>query len=251
MRDADCVDFLQWALPRLELRWPGFRKVRRQVCRRIARRLAELGLADVAAYREYLESNADEWSRLDGLCRITISRFWRDSAVFESLRDDVLPSLGPTVAAWSAGCASGEEPYSLVLAAADAGIKVRVLATDVDAALLDRARNACYPQSSLRNLPAELRARAFTDGCLRVAYREPVTFLRDDLRSSVPDGSFDLVLCRNLVFTYFAEPRQAEAADQLVRSLRPGGALVVGAHEEPALDELEPWPDAPSIWLRR
>jgi chemotaxis protein methyltransferase CheR len=138
MRDADCVQFLQWALPRLDLRWAGFRKVRRQVCRRISRRLAELGLSDGAAYRIYIEGNADEWDRLDRFCRITISRFWRDPAVFESLRDSVLPALGSTVSVWSAGCASGEEPYSLVLAAAEAGIAVRVLASDVDAALLDR-----------------------------------------------------------------------------------------------------------------
>jgi chemotaxis protein methyltransferase CheR len=155
MRDADCVQFLQWALPRLDLRWDGLRKVRRQVCRRISRRLAELGLSDGTAYREYIEGNADEWDRLDGFCRITISRFWRDPAVFESLRDHVLPALGPTVSVWSAGCASGEEPYSLVLAAAEAGIAVRVLATDVDPAL--------------RAMPPTVRARAFDDGCLRSA----------------------------------------------------------------------------------
>jgi chemotaxis protein methyltransferase CheR len=251
MRDADCVQFLQWALPRLELRWAGFRKVRRQVCRRISRRLAELGLSDGAAYRTYIEGNADEWDRLDRFCRITISRFWRDPAVFESLRDDVLPAHGPTVSVWSAGCASGEEPYSLVLAAAEARIAVRVLATDVDAALLDRARTACYPESSLRGVPPTLRARAFDDGCLRAAYREPVEFLRQDLRTAAPAGPFDLVLCRNIVFTYFAEGLQAEVGHRLARSLRPGGALVVGAHEAPALDELEPWPQARGVWRRR
>lgn len=251
MRDAACVEFLQWALPRLGLRWPGFRKVRRQVCRRIGRRLAELGLADAAAYRAYLESNADEWTRLDALCRITISRFWRDAAVFESLRDEVLPALGPAPGVWSAGCASGEEPYSLVLAADEAGVAVRVLATDVDPRLLERARAACYPASSLRDLPAALLARAFEDGCLRPAYREPVEFLRHDLRADAPPGPFDLVLCRNVAFTYFAEPLQREVGDRLVRSLRAGGALVVGAHEAPILDELEPWPHARGVWRRR
>jgi chemotaxis protein methyltransferase CheR len=251
VRDADCVEFLEWALPRLGLRWPGFRKARRQVCRRISRRLAELGLADLAAYRAYLESSADEWSRLDGLCRVTISRFWRDSAVFESLRDDVLPALGRSVTAWSAGCASGEEPYSLVLAAVDAGIRVRVLATDADPALLDRARIACYPESSLRELPPALRASAFDDGCLRPAHRAPVELRQHDLRACAPGGLFDLVLCRNVVFTYFAEELQREVGDRLVRSLRPGGALVVGAHEAPGLDGLEPWPDARCVWRRR
>jgi chemotaxis protein methyltransferase CheR len=251
MRDADCVEFLQWALPRLDLRWDGFRKVRRQVCRRISRRLAELGLSDGAAYRTYIEDNADEWDRLDGFCRITISRFWRDPAVFDSLRDDVLPEFGPTVSVWSAGCASGEEPYSLVLAAAEAGIAVRVLATDVDAALLDRARTACYPESSLRGVPPTVRARAFDDGCLRTPYREPVEFRRQDLRTTAPAGPFDLVLCRNIVFTYFAERLQAEVSHRLARSLRPGGALVVGVHEAPALEELEPWPHARGVWRRR
>jgi chemotaxis protein methyltransferase CheR len=251
MRDADCVQFLQWALPRLDLRWAGFRKVRRQVCRRISRRLSELGLSDGAAYRSYLEGNADEWDRLDRFCRITISRFWRDPAVFESLRDRVLPALGPTASVWSAGCASGEEPYSLVLAAAEAGIVVRVLATDVDAALLDRARTACYPESSLRSLPPAVRARAFDDGCLRAPYREQVEFRRQDLRMAAPAGPFDLVLCRNLVFTYFAERLQAEVGNRLARSLRPGGALVVGVHEAPALDELEPWPRARGVWRRQ
>jgi chemotaxis protein methyltransferase CheR len=251
VRDADCVDFLQWALPRLDLRWPGFRKVRGQVCRRIARRLAELGLADAAAYRAHLESDAGEWSHLDGLCRVTISRFWRDPAVFESLRDDVLPALGRTVTAWSAGCASGEEPYSLVLAAAEAAVTVRVLATDVDPALLDRARTACYPESSLRDLPEGVRARAFDGGCLRRTHRAAVELRRHDLRDAAPDGRFDLVLCRNVVFTYFAEELQADVGRRLARSLRPGGALVVGTHETPVLDGLERWPHARCIWRRK
>jgi chemotaxis protein methyltransferase CheR len=138
-----------------------------------------------------------------------------------------------------------------VLAASEAGTAVRVLATDVDAALLDRARTACYPASSLRGLPPTVRARAFDDGCLRTAYRGPVEFRRQDLRSAAPAGLFDLVLCRNVVFTYFAERLRAEVGHRLARSLRPGGTLVVGVHEAPALDELEPWPQARGVWRRR
>jgi chemotaxis protein methyltransferase CheR len=243
MTDAECVAFLQWALPELELRWQGFRKVRRQVCRRVTRRIAELGLSDVDAYRAYLERGEPEWEILDGLCRVTVSRFWRDRAVFEALRDLVLPELGPTVTAWSAGCASGEEPYSLVLAAVEAGVAIRVLATDVDPALLARAERAEYPQSSLRDLPDELRTRAFERGRLRPEYREPVEFVPHDVRAGAPDGPFSLVLCRNLVFTYFADGLQREIGRRLARSLRPGGALVLGIHEAlpDGLDELEPW----------
>jgi chemotaxis protein methyltransferase CheR len=189
---------------------------------------------------------------LAGLCRVTISRFWRDRAVFETLRDEVLPELGPNVSAWSAGCASGEEPYSLVLAAAEAYIEISVLATDVDPALLERAHRACYPESSLRDLPPDVRDAAFENGCLRKEYREPVQFLRHDVRDGPPDGPFDLALCRNLVFTYFAAELQREVASDLARSLRPGGALVVGARETvpDGLNALEPWPAAPGVYRR-
>lgn len=253
MTDAECVDFLQWALPRLGLRWQGFRKVRRQVCRRLSRRIADLGLSDPDAYRSYLERNAQEWDALAGLCRVTISRFWRDRAVFEALRDVVLPQLGATLSAWSVGCASGEEAYSLVLAAADASVQINVIATDVDPVLLERARRACYPESSLRDLPANLRARAFENGCLRPEYRKPVDFLRHDVRDGAPGGPFDLTLCRNLVFTYFADELQREVSRHLVRSLRAGGVLVVGAHEAlpDGLGGLEPWPATRGVYRHR
>jgi chemotaxis protein methyltransferase CheR len=251
--DAECVPFLQWALPRLRLRWQGFRKVRRQVCRRVSRRIAALGLFDADAYRVYLEANEEEWDVLAGLCRVTISRFWRDRAVFEALRDEVLPELGAAISVWSAGCASGEEPYSLVLAAADAGVEIHVIATDVDPVLLERARSACYQESSLRDLPADLRARAFDDRRLRPKYREPVDFLRHDVRHGAPRGPFDLVLCRNLVFTYFADGFQRQVGRHLTRSLRVGGALVVGAHEPlpEGLNGLEPWPAARGVYRYR
>jgi chemotaxis protein methyltransferase CheR len=250
VRDEECVGFLQWALPRLGLSWPGFRKVRRQVCRRIARRLDELGLADAAEYRSYLEGHEDEWAHLDRLCRITISRFWRDRAVFEVLRDVVVPELGPTARCWSAGCASGEEPYSLVLAAAEAGVEVDVLGTDVDAALLERARSACYSRSSLRDLPEHIRAVAFDDGCLKRRYTAPVSFRLHDVRADPPPRPFDLVLCRNLAFTYFAEESRRAVADRLREALRPGGALVVGTHETPPEGVFEPWLPRYGIWRR-
>jgi chemotaxis protein methyltransferase CheR len=252
LTDDECVALLQWALPRLELRWQGFRKVRRQVCRRISRRIAELGLGDAGAYRAYLESAGEEWDVLAGLCRVTISRFWRDRAVFEALRDEVLPELGPKVRAWSAGCASGEEPYSLVLAAAEARVEIHVVATDVDPVLLERAERACYPESSLRDLPPDLRARAFERGSLREEYRKPVEFRRHDVRDGAPDGPFDLVLCRNLVFTYLAEESQRDVGGHLVRALRPGGALVLGSHEAlpDGLNGLGPWPATQDVYRR-
>jgi len=95
MRDADCIAFLQWALPRLDLRWQGFRKVHGQVCKRLKRRMKALGLEDIAAYRARLKADPDEWAVLDGMCHITISRFFRDSRILEALALRVFQKLPP------------------------------------------------------------------------------------------------------------------------------------------------------------
>src|ERR687890_1051363 len=170
-RGEECVAFLQCALPRLGLRWAGYRKVRRQVCRRVAWRIAALGLPDHAAYRAHLAAHPEEWDVLRALTPVTISRFGRDRAVFAALAGDVLPALASgaraagrdRVRAWSAGCASGEEAYTLALLWDDGalGPPLEVLATDVHPPVLERARAARYAPSSLRELPAGLQNRGF------------------------------------------------------------------------------------------
>lgn len=255
MKDARCVEFLKWALPHLGLRWPGYRRVRRQVCRRIGARIALLGLADFAAYGAYLEDHADEWSFVDAACFIPISRFFRDREVFDRLGTEVLPDLAGSCAArgteeidcWSVGCASGEEPYSIeILWAFDVGPKfpdlaLRILAMDADTNMLGRARRGCYRPSSLKEVPPDWRQRAFhREGelyCLNPALRGDIEFLLDDVRTASPERRFDLILCRNLAFTYFAEPLQRRVLARLVGHLEAGGALVIGAREslpEPA-----------------
>jgi chemotaxis protein methyltransferase CheR len=253
MTDPECVEFLQWALPRLRLRWPGFRKVRRRVCKRLERRFRELGVPDHAAYRAYLERHADEWSVIDTLCTITISRFYRDRGVFQTIERDVLPALAqmavgrgePTLRCWSIGCASGEEPYTLSLLWR-LGLKERVpcdiqiIATDIDDEALVRARDGCYPPSSVKELPAHWPAEAFsrrTGSTPAGRTGDPVIFLHQDIRTTAPDGPFHLILCRNLAFTYFddALQRGVLATIQLVCYQR---SLVIGATEslpEPAV----------------
>lgn len=178
MQDRDCVEFLRWALPRLHLRWRGFRRVRRQVCRRLNRRLRELSLEDLEAYRSHLARHEAEWEVLDGLCRISISRFHRDRAVWDVLRDDVLPTLArvaqarrqPALMAWSAGCASGEEPYSLTavwqlgVRHGFPGLALSVLATDSDPGLLARAgtRRTIRPRTVSKSRLHVLRRGAAT-----------------------------------------------------------------------------------------
>lgn len=249
MNDAACVEFLQWALPKLSLRWPGFRKVRSQVCKRVHRRIRALGLEHTDAYRAYLETHPDEWGHLDSMCRITISRFCRDRAVFNLLHAELIPKLAQRVVArgdtllrcWSAGCAAGEEVYTLVILwergfrAGFPDLQLRVTATDVDANMLNRARDGRYQESSLKELPDSWIAAAFDSvdraHRIRSSHRGGIDWLEQDVRLAVPQGPFDLVLCRNLVFTYFAEALQLECLTRIAGEMRVGAPLVLGKHE--------------------
>lgn len=265
--DADCVAFLQTVLPQLGLRWPGFRKVRRLVCKRLGRRLRQLDIPDLSSYRTLLQSHPEEWRTLESFCRIPISRFYRDREVFEHLERDVLPALVDDAAArgrseltcWSACCASGEEPYTLAvlwqlrLQHRFSHLRLRVVATDIDAHLLERARSACYRASSLKALPPELLAEAFTRRetqlCVKNEFRA-VEFRQQDIRQATAEGEFDLILCRNAVLTYFGPALQREVMARVVARLRPGGVLVVGIHESlpEGLSGLAPWPGARAIY---
>jgi chemotaxis protein methyltransferase CheR len=258
MKDEACIQFLQWALPKMQLRWPGFRRVRSQVCKRVDRRIAELGLADAAAYRDYLHDHAVEWRVLAGLCRVTISRFYRDQAVFRYLAETVLPRLcddlhqqgEKTVRCWSAGCARGEEAYSLVLLwqmslqACYPDMRISVTATDIDPEMIRQAQRACYAFSSVKNLPPTWRQTAFEQKgdhyCLRSAYQSPVVFQQGDVEAMAFAQPYHLVCCRNLVFTYFNRERQVQFLNQLRPHMAAGGALVLGAHER-LPEELAGW----------
>ncbi len=258
--DAECVRFLQAVLPRLRMRWPGFRKVRRQVRKRLRRRLLELSLPPLAAYRDHLDEHADEWNVLDSLCRISISRFHRGIRAFEEIRSRVLPAIasaaqraGEPLHCWSAGCASGEEPFSLSMAwslelqEAVPGVALRVLATDIDPHMLERARAARYTRGSLKDLPLDWRShfeRVGDDYVLPERFRQGVELRQADVRGPAPAERFRLILCRHLVFTYFAPALQAEVLQRFLGALEPGGFLVVAPKEMlPAPGSLQPWGD--------
>lgn len=247
--EDECVRFLQWALPFLHLRWKGFRRVRGQVCKRLKKRLATLGISSLEEYRHYLHGSPHEWHTLDQLCRITITRFYRDRAVFRFLAQEVLPTLlahqsdheHPVLRVWSAGCASGEEPYTVKLvwhyelAALYPQVALQIVATDIDAALLERARAACYAFSAVKNLPESWRQEAFVktnEGyCLRESYKQGIHFTAHDIRGALQAEPFQIILCRNLAFTYYDAGLQQQVLDSLCRILQPNGVLVLGVHE--------------------
>jgi len=261
MTDNQCVNFLQWALPRIGLRWQGFRKVRRQVCKRIDKRIAELDLSSIFRYQDYLEENPREWYVLRWLCRVTISRFFRDSIIFDYFAADVFPALigyfteknCSTIRVWSCGCACGEEPYTVamlwhyVIRPKHPDLVLEIIATDIDPVLIERAKEACYPASSIREVPEEWLSEAFNEingvFCLKKYLKKYVRFGLQDIREKSPGGMYHVVLCRNLAFTYFDQEAREQSLKRLSMATEKGGVLITGRHELLAVEgpDFVPW----------
>lgn len=270
MRDEDCIAFLQMILPRLQMRWPGFRKVRSQVCKRLQRRLHVLSLNEIEDYQQYLHMHQTEWHTLDTICRITISSFYRDQAVFRFLECAVLPELAQRVSdrgydrvkVWCVGISSGEEPYTLMLLwkfacqSRFADLRLQLTATDADVNMLQRATEASYSFGSLKNLPEGWRKQAFLQHNnafqLKPEYRTGMRFLLQDVREQMPDEMFDLIMCRNLVCTYYDEALQVKLLEQMAAHLTDHGALVLGIHETmPAgITKLKAWSERLRIYRK-
>ncbi len=215
-------------------------------------------------YADLVSRDPAEREALRSLLVVTISRFFRNAKVFGRLSRDVLPQLaegGKPVAAWSAGCAAGEEPYSVRIAWEELqGPKppLRLVATDIDGVSLERAAAGCYPQSSLREVPEALRRKYFErEGesyRVREEVRRSVSFRKMDLLRDGPPGRFDLILCRNAAFTYFGPDRRSSVAAMLAASLADGGYLVLGRTEKlpgDAADLFEPAYPAEKVYRLR
>jgi chemotaxis protein methyltransferase CheR len=223
--------------------------------RRLAARMARLRLKDPGEYLQRLRSDPSECGRLIEAILIKVSSFFRDSLVFELLAHRVLPRIMARhqreqtrqIRVWSAGCAAGEEAYSVAILLAQAlededfPWLPYICATDISPQALAAAQTGRYRQESLETTQLGILDRFFrptAEGFEVIPeIRRMVHFSRDDLTSrhslAPADsvfGSFDLVLCRN-VLIYFSLELQKWVQDKLYRALNPGGYLVLGLAE--------------------
>jgi chemotaxis methyl-accepting protein methylase len=233
-------DFLRAVLPDLGLNWRRHR--RRGVRRKIADRMTSLGIRSLEAYRERLAADPAETAHFAVLLGVTISRFFREADVFRFIGEEIFPGFAgrERVRLFSAGCAGGEEPYSLALLWREKGppgVRAVILALDMDAESLARAVKGMYPVSSLKEAPENMKTEAFryVNGQWQLyrQVREMVQFYRGDFRTLGPPPNLDLAMCRNMAYTYFTRPQQREITRALADAIRPGGYLVVGAKEKP------------------
>jgi two-component system, chemotaxis family, CheB/CheR fusion protein len=234
------LDFTSYKMPTLQ--------------RRLHRRMVATKTSTLAAYRRYLLRHPDEYNRLISSFLIKVTEFFRDPALFAALRDQILPDL---IAAtrqrsshqvggwgelrlWSAGCATGEEAYSLAILVADLlgdeleQFSVRIFATDLDSDAIAFARRGVYSASAIASLPQDLVARFFdrVDGeyVVQKRVRALVIFGEHDLAQRAPFPRIDLVLCRN-VLIYFTLELQKRVLQLFAYSLRDNGYLVLGKAE--------------------
>ena len=218
------------------------------ILRRIGRRMAIRHTPSLAEYRDYLESHPPEVTELVKSLLIKVTEFFRDREAYERLRRDVFPTIleggrerGNALRLWSAGCATGEEAYTLAFLTADilgrelSDWNVKIFATDLDESAIGFARRGLYPSNLLQGLPNEYRARFFEqlDGGARVAkpIRQMVIFGQQDLSRGVPFPRIDLVICRNLLI-YFKPDLQRDVLDLFAYSLHlTRGFLFLGKAE--------------------
>ena len=213
--------------------------------RRLAVRMRAHGVQSFAAYADVLDRVPGEYDRLLDALTITVTKFFRNPETYAVLRERVVAPLGreSTVRVWSAGCASGEEPYSLALLFAErAGSRwavrlarrLRIDATDLDPGALETMRRADYAASAVDEVPPELLVRFFSAGPpyrLDPAVVRLVRPLAHDLtRDAPPDPPYHLIVCRNVVI-YFDRPTQERLFEAFAGALAPGGHLLLGKVE--------------------
>jgi len=219
---------------------------RSSLARRIRKRMQEAGVAGYVDYRDKLESSAEEFGHLFNTILINVTGFFRDTETWTFLQRELMPELladaedGREIRIWSAGCASGEEAYSLAIAFAEAlGIdetakRVKIYGTDVDDEALHDARAGLYPAKTLDALPGEMREKYFEQNGTHFAFRPDlrrrVIFGRHDLTRDAPISRLDLLVCRNTLM-YFNVETQSQVIDRFHFALRERGYLFLGKAE--------------------
>jgi chemotaxis protein methyltransferase CheR len=225
LRQICGVDLSQYKRPQMERRLRTF--------------FARQGIAKLTDCLDGLRKNKTELDALLDRVTINVSQLWRHPEQWTRLESDILPELaeaGP-VSAWSAGCSYGAEAFTLaaVCHASIPATRVRILGTDIDKRMIERARAGFFSAEDARGVDATEMERGFErvpqGWRAREALRRMMTFeLGDLLRLRPRRGAQDLIMCRNTVI-YFAEPIRDELHGRLANALRPGGYLVVGATE--------------------
>ncbi|HEV8510589.1 MAG TPA: protein-glutamate O-methyltransferase CheR [Gemmatimonadales bacterium] len=201
--------------------------------RRIAVRMRARGVHSYEDYGKLLDRDAREYQELLDALTINVTKFFRNAETWNALRPylDALAQARSSLRVWSAGCASGEEPYTIAVLLAETHAQGFIDATDIDRLSLERTRQAKYPESAFTEMPANLKRHYIVDGQPTPLVRELVQIRAHDLtREPPPRPPYDLIVCRNVVI-YFERQAQERLFQVFANALAPGGVLLLGKVE--------------------
>ena len=208
---------------------------------RLAKRLRNLGVSSFSDYVEMLKSDSEEAYHCINFLTTNVTSFFRERHHFDFIRQNLFDNAGSRpIRIWSAGCATGEEPYSIAFTADDyPGLNVSITATDLDTEVVQRARSGVYKERTVTDLTTTEKKRWFEKGAgakkglVRVVapYRNQIRFSSLNLKQPFEfDQPFDAVFCRN-VMIYFDNKLRAELLDRFARVIKPNGFLFLGHSE--------------------
>ncbi len=219
---------------------------RASLTRRVQKRMQTVGITGFGEYLDYLEVYPEEFSSLFNVILINVTSFFRDAHVWEYMAEEIVPHvidnkmIGEPIRVWSAGCASGEEAYTVAMILAEAlGLeefrsRVKIYATDVDEEALGYARMASYSEKEVANVPPEMLEKYFEKSGRRFTFhkdlRHSIIFGRHDLSHDAPISRIDLLICRNALM-YFNAEAQSKILTRFHFALADGGYLFLGKAE--------------------
>jgi len=232
----DLIYFQNWVLKEYNIDLSAYKS--NQLHRRILSLMSRVGAGSVEEYISLLKKDPTQKQRFLDFITINVTEFFRNPEIFEELSKKVKSELtcNAGLKIWSAACSIGAEPYSLAMIVdnLNPGAKHRIIATDIDNTILQKAKNGEYVSSEVKNVPKQFIDKYFVvkDEKYQVNSRikQIVDFKKHDLILENYESDFDLIVCRNVVI-YFNQDTKDKIYKKFSASLKKGGLLFVGATE--------------------
>ena len=233
----DILDFEKWVYKDFNINLSAYKS--NQLHRRILSLMSRVGVATIDEYVELLKKDKEQRQKFLDFITINVTEFFRNPEIFDDLCKSITKDLLPNnknLKIWSAACSIGAEPYSIamILDSIAAGGAHKIIATDIDNTILDRAKKGEYVLSEVKNVKPEYVSKYFTVSgekyLLSSKIKSMVTFKKHDLILDNYERDFDLIVCRNVVI-YFNQDVKNNIYMKFSESLKKGGLLFVGATE--------------------
>lgn len=233
----DLAYFEQWVFKEFKINLSAYKS--NQLHRRILSLMSRIGVNSVEEYINLLKKDSSQRQRFLDFITINVTEFFRNPEIFEELKSKIITELLPrsnSLKIWSAACSVGAEPYSLAMIMDDISPlgRHRIMATDIDATILEKAKAGEYSYSDIKNVKKDFTNKYFKitgdKYIINPEIKNMVTFKKHDLILEAYEKEFDLIVCRNVVI-YFNQDVKDEIYRKFSASLKKGGLLFVGATE--------------------